>query len=106
LGLSTDASYRFERGTDPINTMRAAERAASLIAELGAGTIALGSIDIYPVKINNLEVTLRIKRIERILGYVIPDEIIVRILQKLGIAIISRNESELKVSVPPFSPDI
>jgi phenylalanyl-tRNA synthetase beta chain len=106
LGLSTDASYRFERGTDPINTMHAAERAASLIAELGDGNIAVGSIDVYPVKINNLEVTLRIKRIERILGYIIPDENIIRILENLGIGIISSNESELKVSVPPFRPDI
>ena len=106
LGLSTDASYRFERGTDPINTMRAAERAASLIAELGEGKIADGSIDVYPNKINNIEVTLRIKRIERILGYVIPDENITQILEKLGIGIISRNDSELKLSVPPFRPDI
>ena len=106
LGLSTDASYRFERGTDPLNTMQAAERAAVLIAELGEGKIAQGSIDIYPVKINNLEVTLRIKRIERILGYVIPDENIIRILEKLGIDVISKNDLELKVSVPPFRPDI
>jgi phenylalanyl-tRNA synthetase beta chain len=106
LGLSTDASYRFERGTDPINTLRAAERAASLIAEFGNGSIATGTIDVYPVTINNLEVTLRIKRIERILGYVIPYENIIRILEKLGIGIISRNDTELKVSVPPYRPDI
>jgi len=106
LGLSTDASYRFERGTDPINTLCAAERAASLIAELGNGSIATGSIDVYPVRINNLEVTLRIKRIERILGYVIPYENIIQILEKLGIGIISQNDTELKVSVPPYRPDI
>jgi len=65
LGLSTDASYRFEREPIQLIPMRAAERAASLIAEHGEGIIIDGSIDVYPVIIKNLEVTLRIKRIER-----------------------------------------
>ena len=48
LGLSTDASYRFERGTDPNITKFAAERCAQLIAEIAGGKIAKGIIDVYP----------------------------------------------------------
>src|ERR1035437_6992561 len=106
LGLGTDASYRFERGTDPEGTMFAANRAAQLIAELGEGKIAKGVIDIYPVKINDKLIVLRINRIEKILGYHVPEENILQILQKLGIKIQSNNHSELQLSVPPFRPDI
>lgn len=106
LGLGTDASYRFERGTDPEGTMLAANRAAQLITELGEGKIAIGVIDVYPVKINDKVVTLRIKRIEKILGYHVPENNILQILLKLGIKIQSNNHSELELSVPPFRPDL
>ena len=106
LGLGTDASYRFERGTDPEGTMFAANRAAQLIAELGEGKIAKGVIDVYPVKINDKSVVLRISRIEKILGYHVPEENILQILQKLGIKIQNNNHSEIKLLVPPFRPDI
>jgi phenylalanyl-tRNA synthetase beta chain len=106
LGLSTDASYRFERGTDPDGTMNAANRAAQLIAELAEGTVAKGAIDIYPVKIDNIKVTLRISRIEKVLGYQVPENDIIRILLKLGFKIQNNNHSELDILVPPFRPDI
>ena len=106
LGLGTDASYRFERGTDPEGTMLAANRAAQLIAELGEGKIARGVIDVYPVKINDKIVALRFSRIEKVLGYHVPEENILQILQKLGIKIQNRNHSEMQLFVPPFRPDI
>ena len=106
LGLGTDASYRFERGTDPHGTMLAANRAAQLIAELGEGKIAAGVIDVYPAKINDKKITLRIGRIEKILGYQVPEDQILQILQKLGIKVQSSNKSELQLSVPPFRPDL
>jgi phenylalanyl-tRNA synthetase beta chain len=106
LGLGTDASYRFERGTDPLGTVLAANRAAQLIAELGNGKIAAGIIDIYPVKINDIKVTLRINRIEKVLGYHVPTDSILRILQKLEIKILKHENSELQLSVPPFRPDL
>ena len=106
LGLGTDASYRFERGTDPEGTLLAANRAAQLIAELGKGKIAAGAIDVYLNKINDKLISLRIGRIEKILGYHVPEEQILQILQKLGIKIQSSNKSEFQLSVPPFRPDL
>ena len=69
LGLSTDSSYRFERGTDPNNTLWAAQRAAQLAAELGGGVICKGTIDVYPEKIEEKIVTFRESRSRQILGY-------------------------------------
>ncbi len=106
LGLSTDASYRFERGTDPNGTVYAAERTAQLIAQLAGGEILNGVIDVYPNKIKPVEVRLRFERVEKILGYKIPNEKISEILIKLGMKIILDAEDELHVSVPTFRPDI
>src|ERR1035437_6636089 len=106
LGLGTDASYRFERGTAPQGTMLAANRAAQLIVELGEGKIAAGVIDVYPAKIDNKIVDLRINRIDKILGYHVPENNILQILGKLGIKVQGNNHSELQLSVPPFRPDL
>ena len=106
LGLSTEASYRFERGTDPNNTLFAAERAAQLIAELSGGEIADGVIDEYPNKIERKEIQLRYDRVKRILGYDIPKEKIQYILKGLGLEIISVSENDIQISVPTFRPDI
>lgn len=106
LGMSTDASYRFERGTDPDGTVYAANRAAQLIAELGGGTVAKGAIDAYPNKVEPREVKLRYGRIERILGYKVPDEEVKRILNKLELKVLEENDDTLLVNVPPFRHDI
>ena len=106
LGLSTDASYRFERGCDPYGTVYAAERAAQLMAELGEGEVADGTIDIYPNEIKPLEVELRYSRIEKILGYIVPKDQVSIILNKLGLAVLSETEEIFLVQVPPFRPDI
>jgi phenylalanyl-tRNA synthetase beta chain len=106
LGLSTDASYRFERGTDPNGTVYAAERAAQMIAELAGGEILEGIIDVYPVIYEPPEINLRFDKVDRILGYKISKEIISEILLKLGMDIIVEADDELHVSVPTFRPDI
>ena len=106
LGLSTDASYRFERGTDPNITLWAARRTAQLMAELADGKIAAGEIDAYPNKIENKNVTLRFSRVERILGYKIPDETVKRILQDLGFEITAESTESISVIVPTFRPDV
>jgi phenylalanyl-tRNA synthetase beta chain len=106
LGLGTDASYRFERGTDPEGTLLAAERSAELIAQLADGEIARGSTDVYPDKINDKIVTLRFSRIEKVLGYHVSEDIILQILNKLELKVLSRTKIDLKISVPPFRPDI
>jgi phenylalanyl-tRNA synthetase beta chain len=106
LGLSTDASYRFERGTDPNGTVRAAERAAQLIVQLAGGEILDGIIDVYPAKIEPKEIRLRFARVEKILGYKVANDIVSEILEKLGTHIIAETNEELHVSVPTFRPDI
>lgn len=106
LGISTDASYRFERGTDPNNTHYAARRAAQLISEICSGKIAEGSIDIYPKEILQLRINLRFKTIERILGYQIGEQKIYEILRNLRFTPNARTEEGIIVSVPTFRPDI
>jgi len=106
LGLSTDASYRFERGTDPNITKYAAERCAQLISDLADGKIANGIIDVYPNVIYPKEIELRFTRTIRILGYEVPKEKIKNILSRLGLAIKVLDDDKLLVSVPTFRPDI
>lgn len=106
LQLSTDSSYRFERGTDPSITKYAAERAAQLISELAGGEIAEGIIDVYPQIIERKEITLRYSRVTKILGYEISKEKIHQILSRLGLALKDLDENSLLVSVPTFRPDI
>ncbi len=106
LGLSTDASYRFERGTDPNGTVYAAERSAQLIAQLAGGEILGGVIDNYPEKIKDVEVRLRFSRVKKILGYDVPKNKIVEILVNLGMKILVETDEELHISVPTFRPDI
>ncbi len=106
LGLSTDASYRFERGTDPNGTVFAAERAAQLILQFAGGEILKGVLDVYPEKIEPKEIRLRFERVEKILGYSIGKAVISDIMVKLGMRILVETNEELHVSVPAFRPDI
>lgn len=106
LGLSTDASYRFERGCNPDITVYAVKRAAQLIAELSGGKPAKGEIDVYPDPVNSKEVKLRFDRITKILGIEVPKEDVVRILNRLELKVKEQNEKEILVDVPPFRHDI
>ncbi|OGU34056.1 MAG: phenylalanine--tRNA ligase subunit beta [Ignavibacteria bacterium GWB2_35_6b] len=106
LGLSTDASYRFERGCNPDITLYAANRAAQLIAELGGGKVAEGEIDVYPNPIKSKEVKLRFDRITKVLGIEVPKENVVNILNKLELKVKEQNENYVVADVPPFRHDI
>ncbi len=106
LGLSTEASYRFERWVDPNGTLYSAERAAQLIAELSGGSIASGNIDVYPEKIKQREVPLRFSTVKKLLGYDVPKEKIVTILKALGLQVILESEKEMRFSIPTYRPDL
>lgn len=106
LGLSSDSSYRFERGTDPNITKFAAERAAQLVSELADGKIAKGIIDVYPKVIHPKEIELRFSRTSKILGYEISSDKIKNILTRLGLALKVIDDDKLLVSVPTYRPDI
>ena len=106
LQLATDSSYRFERGTDPSNTVFAAQRAAQLIAFIAGGEIAKGIIDEYPVKIKQKEITFRLARMKKLLGYEVPKSEVIKIFQKLGINLLKDMVESLEVIVPAHRPDI
>jgi phenylalanyl-tRNA synthetase beta chain len=106
IQLNSDASYRFERGTDPSNTVFAAQRAAQLITSLAGGEIAKGVIDEYPGKRRNTEVTLRLPRLKKLLGYEVPKSEVIKIFQKLGINLLKDLGDSLEVVIPTFRPDI
>ncbi len=105
LQLATDASHRFERGTDPNGIPYALDRLASLIVELAGGEITQGQVDAYPKTIEPLEVTLRTARCNAILGTEIETSTISKILNGLELYH-SESEGLFKVKVPTFRPDI
>ena len=106
LQLATDSSYRFERGTDPSNTVFAAQRAAQLIASITGGEVVKDIIDAYPRKLRNSEVTIRLPRLKKLLGYEIPKAEVIKIFQKLGINLLKDLGESLEVVIPTFRPDI
>ena len=106
IGLSTEASYRFERGIDPNNTDFSAKRAAKLISGLSGGKVAKGIIDVYPNKIERKEVRIRFSRLNKLLGFNIPKNTVIDILKKLGMKIVFESDEEYRFLVPTFRPDI
>lgn len=106
LGLSTDASYRFERGTDPNITVFAVNRAAQLIQQVAGGTIAEGVIDVYPNSIQEKKIVLRYSRVDKILGYKIEVDSIDKILKALGFGLEKKTDISIDVTIPTFRPDI
>jgi len=105
LGLKTEASARFERGTDIDAPVVGIERAAALLEKIGAGKVRPNLIDEYPNRMEAAALTLRRARIERVLGQAIPDEDVERILAGLGFKIV-RNAGGWGVTVPTFRVDI
>ena len=105
LGLSTEASYRYERSVDPDLAPIALERACDLLAELADGEVVLGRIDLYPQPVPARSLMLRPSRTNAILGTILSEEVIVGSLRRLGLSVEASSEP-LKVSVPPFRPDL
>jgi len=101
LGLSTEASQRFERGTDPNGVIRAIDRAAQLMAELADGTVAAGIVDVYPQPILPNEIILRPERVNRVLGAHLSREEIERTLTSIGLSV-----EGTRVQAPTFRPDL
>ncbi len=106
LGLSSDSSYRFERGCDPNITRYAAERAAYLIQQVAGGTILDGVIDVYPNKIEPKSTFLRYERLNKVLGFNIEKERADSILTKLGFNILEKSDDKITVEIPTFRPDV
>lgn len=105
-GLKTDASFRFERGTDPNITVYALKRSAMLIREIAGGQISSEVIDVYPAKIEPFKVGLSYKNCADFIGKEIDKKIIKNILVSLGIEIITEGTDALMLAVPPFKVDV
>lgn len=87
LGLKTEASTRFERGADPQMPVTAMERACALLELIGAGSARGTVVDRYPLRLEPTVLRLRRERISGLLGTVVPDADIKRILESLGFAL-------------------
>ena len=105
-GLSTDASFRFERGADINNTLYALKRAALLIEELAGGKVSSEVVDVYPKPVKNWQVKVNYTNINKLIGQQIPREQVKSILADLDINIIEENGDDFTVSVPTYRYDV
>ena len=105
-GLHTDSSFRFERGTDPDNTVIALKHAAILISELSEGKISSALTDIYPQPMQPFKVRLHFEYLKRLTGAIIPLTDVKRILESLSIVIENETSDYLDLSVPRYKVDV
>lgn len=106
LGLSTEASYRFERGVDPEGVIHALERAAQLMAAVGGGRVLSGRLDEYPNPISHPRLSLRVSRTNQVLGTSFPLEQVSGLLKRLHLPAVAREGDILEVQVPSFRGDL
>ncbi|MGB9858086.1 MAG: phenylalanine--tRNA ligase subunit beta [Dictyoglomaceae bacterium] len=105
LGLRTEASLRFERGVDILQTTNILDRAGQLIKEVSKGKLIRGRIDIYRELPKENKVFLRPSRVNKVLGVELKEEEIVNQLTKIGFQVTSHNPI-LEVKIPSFRQDI
>ena len=104
--LQTDASFRFERGTDPNNTLYVLKRAALLIQEVAGGTLAMDITDTVSADFAPWPVTIDINRVHSLIGKAIGEETIETILKALEIEILSKNGTIWQLAVPRYRVDV
>ena len=104
--LSTDASFRFERGIDPNITEYALKRAALLIQEVAGGEITSDITDIYPKKIEDFQVFLNFNNVTKIIGEEIPKETIKKILVSLEMKINNITDAGIGLIIPAYRVDV
>jgi phenylalanyl-tRNA synthetase beta chain len=102
LGMSTDASYRYERGVDPEGLRRAIERAIAVITATAGGTLDGPVLDCCPRPFQSELVDLRLSRIEHLLGVPFESEYVTQLLSPLGFAVEGETDGVLHVRVPGF----
>ena len=107
LGLSTDSSYRFERGVDPDQILLdALDTAAELIRELSGGVVADGRIDEYPVKFTPREIVVRPQKASMVLGIPFTAEQIISFLSSLQMECVREPSDAIRCKVPLFRHDL
>ena len=106
LGLSTEASYRFERGADPEITLKALDRVCALLEKYAGGEVAPGFIDVYPQKAKEKETIIRLPRLNSFLGIEIPESFVVSVLERLGFKLQKKETGVYQVRIPSFRVDV
>lgn len=106
LGLHTESSHRFERGTDIDNVVRALDRAALLIAELAGGTISQGCIDVYPGKRDRAAIRFRPEKANELIGINLERDDILDILTRLECLVSPNTDGSVAVIPPHYRIDI
>lgn len=105
-GLSTDASFRYERGTDPNITMYCLKLAALMVKELAGGEICGEPVDIYPKEIKPYPVTLRYDYLNALVGKDIPSEKVDSIVKSLEMEIVNHSDNSIDLLVPTYRVDV
>lgn len=104
--LKTDASFRFERGTDPNITLVAMKRAAQLICEIAGGGITSSAVDIYPEPVKDWKVEFSNDNFYRLTGVTLTTETLGKILNWLDIKIVSESNGVFQLEIPPYRVDV
>lgn len=105
-GLNTDASFRYERGIDPNNTIWVLRYTVDLIRQLAGGTPAEQYADVYPRRIENFHVSVTVERINSLIGAEIPRETIETIFRGLEMKVTSRTDEGYELEVPAYRVDV
>lgn len=106
FGLNTDASFRYERGLDPNQTVDILKVSALLIQEVAGGTITGGIQDVYPSPMPPFRVVLTYEKINLLVGKIIPVETVKSILGSLEMRIIEETADGVTVDVPVYRIDV
>lgn len=106
LGLSSEASLRFERGIDVNVAPLAARRAAGLMAQLANGDVLQGSVDVGQSRQEPVTITLRLDRVNGLLGVEVPQNEAVHCLERLGLKVEEQSPAVFKVIVPTYRADL
>ena len=105
-GLSTDASFRFERGVDPNGTIYALQQAAILCKELAGGKVSMEICDVYPEPMKNAVVDLTYKYVHDLVGKDIPVDKIKSICESLEMKVLKETADGLKLEIPAYRVDV
>ncbi len=105
-GLSTDASFRFERGIDPNGIIYALKQAAILCKELAGGKVSMQIKDVYPKKIENFKVDLKYSYVNQLIGKELPVDTIKSIVTSLEMTILNEDAEGLMLEVPAYRVDV
>ncbi len=105
-GLSTDASYRFERGIDPNGIIYALKQAAILCKQLAGGKVSMEIKDVYPTPIADARVQLDYEYVDRLIGKKIGNDMIRSIVESLEMKVVSETDTGLELDVPAYRVDV